>query len=155
MITDDMIRANLERIEAKRARETLLGFPVIERDFMGEELTRRFHESFARASENDIELRDAIARAVEVSRKLPEGTLTVTGTFKIPRELLEDAQFSLSSLVAAQLEAVASGIDLEILAREWGLIDDEDARRIEAEENQRSIDASRAELREILKNGRQ
>lgn len=101
MITDDMIRANLERVARERSgSRSILGFPVIERDFL------------------EDEQRDAISHAVEVSKSASSGTLTVIGTFSVTRELLED-----------------------------------ETRRIEAESNQRAIDASRAELREIL-NGR-
>jgi hypothetical protein len=63
-------------------------------------------------------------------------------------------------MIRANLERVArersgsrSILGFPVIERDWGLIDDDETRRIEAESNQRAIDASRAELREIL-NGR-
>lgn len=136
MITDDMIRANLERVARERSgSRSILGFPVIERDFL------------------EDEQRDAISHAVEVSKSASSGTLTVIGTFSVTRELLEDETISTLEILRESLCRSFASEDLEALARDWGLIDDDETRRIEAESNQRAIDASRAELREIL-NGR-
>lgn len=136
MITDDMIGANLERIARKRSGDrSLFGFPVIERDVLGDEL------------------RDAIAHTIEVSKSAPSGALTVIGTFPVTRALLEDETISTLEILKESLFRSLTPEDLEALALEWGLIDDDEERRIEAESNQRAIDASRAELRRIL-NGR-
>jgi hypothetical protein len=67
----------------------------------------------------------------------------------VSREILEDSLVSFeTNLFRALYEA--SLVDLSEIAHEWGLIDDDEAQRRRAEFNQRSIDASRAELREIL-----
>ena len=93
MNADDMIRANLERITRERSGDrSLLGFPVIERDALEDELTRRFHESFARESENDDELRGAIENQVELD------------ALRLERKIANDARRAALSPEAREVE---------------------------------------------------
>jgi len=144
VITDDEIRANTARIVAKKREERkLFGFPVVEISTL--DLV---------AEREDGDLRELIEEGARrygrvVTRTDAASESDKTSCFVVSREMLEDAAFSLGEII---LDALSSA-DLEHVAREWGLIDDEEARRLDALHNQAAIDASRAELKEIL-NGR-
>lgn len=136
MITDDQIRANRERLAAKKAvaeePRTLFGYPVVEID----------QDDLRRGQLLNDVARHTLSIGDEQMRL---GAIAVN----VSRELLEDYSVSISSVLFSALYE-ASLVDLSDLAHEWGLIDDDEAQRRRAEFNQRSIDASRAELREIL-----
>jgi hypothetical protein len=167
MITDDQIRANRERIAAKKSvaeeSRTLFGYPVVEgilSDYQttsvdpgtGESWTSRLTVSgpFITPDREDLQrgalLNDVARHALSIGdEKLRIGAMAVG----VSREILEDSLVSFeTNLFRALYEA--SLVDLSEIAHEWGLIDDDEAQRRRAEFNQRSIDASRAELREIL-----
>lgn len=169
MITDDQIRANRERLAAKKAKSdeaprNLFGFPVVEGILFdhpttsvdpgtGESWTSRLTVSgpFITPDPKDPQRGGLLNDVARLSLSICDEKLRLgASAVGVSRELLEDAGVSLhANLFRALYEA--EWVDLSEIAHEWGLIGDDEARRREAEFNQRSIDASRADLREILR----